>query len=58
VSAVNQSPRSDLPALIQAVQPILTTWRPNRTGPEQPIYAAVDRLRATIQRTTNPNPAR
>jgi hypothetical protein len=25
-----------------------------RTGPEQPIYAAVDRLRATVQQTANP----
>jgi hypothetical protein len=46
----------DLSALTRAVQPILTTWRPNRAGPEQPIYAAVDRLRAAVQ-TMPPDPA-
>jgi hypothetical protein len=37
-------------ALAKAVQPIAETWRPNRAGPEQTIYAAVDRLREAVRR--------
>ena len=35
--------------LAEAVRPILEAWRPNRAGPEQAIYAAVDRLRVALQ---------
>jgi hypothetical protein len=49
VTAVNRSQPVDTRALALAVQPILTAWRPNRAGPEQAIYAAVDRLRALVQ---------
>ncbi|RKR89950.1 hypothetical protein BDK92_4314 [Micromonospora pisi] len=33
-----------LAALVDAIHPILTEWRPGRPGPEQAIYAAVERL--------------
>ncbi len=39
----------DLPALVGAVRPLLDVWRPNRAGPEQAIFAAVDRLRTAVR---------
>jgi len=45
--------------VIAAVQPILTTWRTGRPGPEQAIYAAVERLRHAIrQAAIEPGEAR
>jgi hypothetical protein len=35
----------DLAGLIDAVRPLLAEWRPSRPGPEQQIFAAVERLR-------------
>jgi hypothetical protein len=40
-------------AVAQAVRPIVETWRPNRAGPEQAIYAAVDRLRDAVRWLTD-----
>jgi hypothetical protein len=37
-------------AIVKAAQPISEAWRPNRAGPEQAIYAAVDRLRDALRR--------
>ncbi|GLY23706.1 hypothetical protein [Micromonospora sp. NBRC 101691] len=34
--------------LVEAVRPLLTEWRPSRPGPEQQIFAAVERLRWAI----------
>ena len=36
----------------EAVRPIIETWRPNRVGPEQATYAAVDRLLEAIHQLT------
>ena len=50
-AALDELPETASPMdVIQAVRPITETWRPNRAGPEQAIYAAVDRLREAIQR--------
>jgi cytochrome P450 len=35
-------------AIIDAIKPISAEWRPHYAGPEQSIYAAVDRLRNVI----------
>ncbi|MGW0430943.1 hypothetical protein ACWDV4_00105 [Micromonospora sp. NPDC003197] len=35
---------AEVSALISAVRPILAEWRPSRPGPEQAIYAAIERL--------------
>ncbi|MGC4886360.1 hypothetical protein [Micromonospora sp. DT227] len=35
----------DLAAIVDAVRPVLAEWRPSRPGPEQQIFAAVERLR-------------
>ncbi|GHJ12697.1 hypothetical protein [Micromonospora sp. AKA38] len=35
----------ELAAVIDAVRPVLAEWRPSRPGPEQQIFAAVERLR-------------
>jgi hypothetical protein len=40
-------------AVAEAVRPIAETWRPNRAGPEQAIYAAVDRLRDAVRQLTD-----
>ncbi|WP_329017951.1 hypothetical protein OG271_13685 [Micromonospora rifamycinica] len=37
-----------LASLADAVRPIVVEWRPSRPGPEQSIYAAVERLWRTI----------
>ncbi|MFJ6196539.1 hypothetical protein [Micromonospora sp. NPDC092111] len=34
--------------LADVVRPVIMEWRPSRPGPEQAIYAAVERLRRTI----------
>ncbi|MFG1674143.1 hypothetical protein [Micromonospora sp. NPDC049282] len=34
-----------LAAIVGAVRPVLAEWRPSRPGPEQQIFAAVERLR-------------
>lgn len=34
----------DLAAIVNAVRPVLAEWRPSRPGPEQQIFAAVERL--------------
>jgi hypothetical protein len=45
--------RDSAGALAEAVRPIAETWRPNRAGPEQAIYAAVDRLRDAVRQLTD-----
>ncbi|MFF3853882.1 hypothetical protein [Micromonospora sp. NPDC002575] len=35
-------------SLADAVRPVVVEWRPSRPGPEQSIYAAVERLWRTI----------
>lgn len=35
----------DLNGYVDAIRPLLAEWRPSRPGPEQQIYAAVERLR-------------
>jgi uncharacterized protein YfaQ (DUF2300 family) len=47
VSAADKA--EDLAALVDAVRPLLDVWRPNRAGPEQAIFAAVDRIRAAVR---------
>jgi hypothetical protein len=42
-------------AMSKVLTPILTEWRPALAGPEQAIYAAVDRLRTAIGRIRNDN---
>lgn len=50
VTAVDDLPETaETSQLVQAVRPIVEAWRPNRAGPEQAIYAAVDRLREALQ---------
>ncbi|MDI5936633.1 MULTISPECIES: hypothetical protein [unclassified Micromonospora] len=39
-------------SLANAVRPVIVEWRPSRPGPEQSIYAAVERLRRTIDTST------
>ncbi|KIR64950.1 hypothetical protein [Micromonospora haikouensis] len=39
-------------SLADAVRPVIVEWRPSRPGPEQSIYAAVERLRRTIDTST------
>jgi hypothetical protein len=45
--------RDSAAAVAQAVRPIAEIWRPNRAGPEQAIYAAVDRLRDAARQLTD-----
>ncbi|XTZ14459.1 hypothetical protein ACQSSU_23650 [Micromonospora echinospora] len=50
--AVKSMPEPDSAAtvvqLVEAVRPVLTEWRPSRPGPEQQIFAAVERLRRAM----------
>jgi hypothetical protein len=51
VDVLDELPQSaDAAALAETVRPITDAWRPNRAGPEQAIYAAVDRLRDAVRR--------
>ncbi|WBC12793.1 hypothetical protein O7600_16545 [Micromonospora sp. WMMA1998] len=49
VAALSALPKpetlEDLAATVDAVRPVLAEWRPSRPGPEQQIFAAVERLR-------------
>ncbi|MEV0327458.1 hypothetical protein AB0H63_13570 [Micromonospora echinospora] len=36
--------------LVDAIRPLLAEWRPSRPGPEQQVFAAVERLRRAISR--------
>ncbi len=57
VAAVDGLPdpadRDGVAALAEAVRPVAEPWRPNRAGPEQAIYAAVDRLRDAVRQLTD-----
>src|SRR5215471_7277726 len=50
------APGTDGATIAHVIKPILTEWWPNRTGPEQPIYAAVDRLRDVAHSLDHPRP--
>lgn len=39
----------ELTELSDAVRPLLVEWRPSRPGPEQSIFAAVERLRRACE---------
>lgn len=39
----------NLTELFDAVRPLLVEWRPSRPGPEQQIFAAVERLRKACE---------
>jgi hypothetical protein len=40
--------QESLRTLIETVRPLMAVWRPNYAGPEQAIYAMVDRLRYAL----------
>lgn len=52
VAKLDKLPDPDGPEAVavldDAVRPILATWRPSRPGPQQAIYAAVERLRQIV----------
>ncbi|WP_147252603.1 hypothetical protein [Micromonospora endolithica] len=52
IDALGQLPDPDteeaVARLADVVRPVVVEWRPSRPGPEQPIYAAVERLRRSI----------
>ncbi|MGY3514803.1 hypothetical protein ACVMYR_00630 [Micromonospora sp. PTRAS2] len=52
IDALGQLPDPDteeaVASLADAARPVIVEWRPSRPGPEQAIYAAVERLRRTI----------
>ncbi|MFF0825119.1 hypothetical protein ACFYUR_32515 [Micromonospora haikouensis] len=56
IDALGQLPAPDtkeaVASLADAVRPVIVEWRPSRPGPEQAIYAAVERLRRTIDTST------
>jgi hypothetical protein len=56
IDVLGQSPDPDteegVASLADAVRPVVVEWRPSRPGPEQSIYAAVERLRRTIDVNT------
>jgi hypothetical protein len=40
----------ELDGLVKTIQPVLDEWQPSWAGPEQAIYAAVDRARTAVTR--------
>lgn len=45
VAAIDKLPDPEaVPALVDAVRPLLAEWRPSRPSDQQAIYAAVERL--------------
>ncbi|QOC94065.1 hypothetical protein [Micromonospora craniellae] len=44
----NPETAEDLTELAEALRPVLSEWRPSRPGPEQQIFAAVERLRQAL----------
>ncbi|WFE59658.1 hypothetical protein [Micromonospora sp. WMMD712] len=56
IDALGQLPDPDTEeaaaSLADAVRPVIVEWRPSRPGPEQAIYAAVERLRQAIDAST------
>ncbi|WP_433688074.1 hypothetical protein ACQP0I_04495 [Micromonospora carbonacea] len=56
IDALGQLPDPDteeaVTSLANAVRPVIVEWRPSRPGPEQAIYAAVERLQRTIDTST------
>jgi hypothetical protein len=58
VNGLDELPATaDVHQVAAAVRPILTEWRPFWIGPEQAIYAAVDRLQNLIDRAASHDPS-
>jgi hypothetical protein len=57
IAALDQVPDpqqvDELGPIVAAVQPILDEWQPSWAGPQQAIYAAVDRLRRIVVAALN-----